>query len=186
MMRDGTDYTESDDRIQEVYAAVRDGIAADQTVTWEHICGEEFFNLEIPEYGTDHWTAHVQRRCQMKSAVNKRAGRMGQDWRLYTMESGVSLTKRHKTKMVKGEIVHKMKRVAGALAVMAKASQEMQNATGLTARDKARLEQTRYSAEGARLNYVGMIQSMDSLDKGTKTLLLSMFDVDVDNGDDEE
>lgn len=180
---------EQTDRIQEAYVAVRDGIDANAIVTWEELCGPMYFDMytngKMPEQGTDEWTAFVQHRCQMKIQVNKKAGRMGAEWRLYSHVPGESLIKKHKTHMVKGEIVHRMKRVAGSLSVMASAAHEMLNVMGLTTKDRHRLEQARFSAEGARLNYVGMIQSMDALDKGTKQLLLSMFDVDTSEGEEE-
>lgn len=170
-----------EDAAHAAYIAVRDQIGEGAIRSWEEIA--ELFGLEVPDPDDPAWTQYVQRRCNLKIAVNRKAAANGQPWRLYIHTYGESVIKKYKTFMVKTEIVERMGKIERGLSLASKSARAMRIAEGLNKRDKLRLEQIMNVTAGARMAVAGAISQMDALDKETKQVLLTMYDAGDETDD---
>lgn len=163
------------------YDAVKEGFPRGETVDWT-VFAESFCDLPIPEERTPEWTHHVQMRNRFKNAINERAARDKEPWRLY-VQNGYGVFLEETSVMVQRSTVERVKKVGNAFTNIGRVLEPMLGANGLTSKDRRLIRDMSTIADGARIATAGMIHQL-SIPQYRRTELLENLGYEFVDEDD--
>ena len=153
-------------------------------INWADLC-TNFFGMEEPNHEDKaQWTLYVMARSAMMGAVNHRARLYKKTWNLFIHKAGVSVVKASQSDMVSRAIHARMKRVAHSCRLIESRLKPLATNLELNAKDRRIVRQMLDVSRGSQMAISGMVGRLDAIRKNDKQLLLSLFEIDY--GDDEE
>ena len=159
----------------ECYKWCRDNYEDNEIIEWEDFSTD--MDLDIPlDEGSREWVGYVQKRNQVRSAVNDYARVRGQNWRIMSFVHGKSIKKSTAGILIDEDVPARLKRIAQHVGAARKEWESLKNIDSIAKKPKAYLESMLNVITGALLFISGAIKNTE-LPKKVKEQLQNNLDL---------
>lgn len=161
------------------YVMVRDKMPVGEKHDWTRFLAE-YAGIEFDESEEIERYRSQGVRFAYKEAINKRAEKEGQNWRLFYNKSGKFIHKLINGDMVHTEVYNRMGLIASGLKMVMENLPPMIAAEGIEAKDRRLIKEMFFVSQGAALSISGSINQMKSIDKKEKMFLIEKLSGPLD------